>query len=304
MPPRISHNSEAFYRRRLYTDGAPALQEAALGEQALPEELCDRIFCADARSMDQIPDRSIHLIVTSPPYNVGKAYDADLSLQEYLDLLEQVMREGYRVLTPGGRVCVNIANVGRKPYVPLASYVTLRMLELGFVMRGEIIWDKGASAGVSMAWGSFASAANPVLRDVHEYILVFSRPPMGRPGKGRRSTIRKEDFMAWTKSIWSFPAESARRVGHPAPFPIELPRRLIELYTFEGDVVLDPFIGSGTTAVAAVLTGRHFVGYDIVPEYVELARRRVEAVRQTMAEGGSDAHARSRPLSSHVGAVG
>lgn len=261
MPPRIGHDSRPFYRRRLY--GVKTSQELGLsgpaGEQSLPEDALDRVICADARSMHHLPDRSVHLMVTSPPYNVGKAYDADLSLEEYLSFLGQVMREVYRVLVPGGRACINVANLGRKPYVPLASFVTQGMLGIGFAMRGEIIWNKASSAGVSMAWGSFASASNPVLRDVHEYILVFSKPPFGRSGKGKRSTIERRDFMDWTKSVWTFPAESAKRVGHPAPFPVELPRRLIELYTFEGEVVLDPFLGSGTTAVAAVQTRRHLL---------------------------------------------
>lgn len=219
------------------------------------------------------------------------SYDQDLSLEEYLSFLDQVMREVYRVLVPGGRACINVANLGRKPYVPLASFVTQRMLGIGFAMRGEIIWNKASSAGVSMAWGSFASASNPVLRDVHEYIVVFSKPPFGRSGKGKRSTIKRRDFMDWTKSVWTFPAESAKRVGHPAPFPVELPRRLIELYTFEGEVVLDPFMGSGTTAVAAVQAHRRFVGYEIVPEYVELAHRRIQQARKEVNTGAQEEQA-------------
>jgi len=147
-------------------------------------------------------------------------------------------------------------------------------------MRGEIIWDKAASAGASTAWGSWMSASNPAMRDVHEYILVFSKGEMQRRGKGKRSTISREEFLKYTKSVWSFPTESATRVGHPAPFPVELPYRLIQLYTFEGDVVLDPFCGSGTTCVAALMTNRHYIGFDNNEEYVKLARERiVNAVR-------------------------
>jgi site-specific DNA-methyltransferase (adenine-specific) len=155
------------------------------------------------------------------------------------------------------------------------------MLEIGFLMRGEIIWDKAASAGSSTAWGSWKSATNPVMRDVHEYILVFSKGSMGRSGEGRTSTITRDEFLEYTKSIWGFPAESAKRVGHPAPFPEELPRRLIQLYTFEGDIVLDPFCGSGTTCVAALKSNRHYIGFDNSEEYVKLSRERIS---QTLGE--------------------
>jgi site-specific DNA-methyltransferase (adenine-specific) len=146
-------------------------------------------------------------------------------------------------------------------------------------MRGEVIWDKGSSASSSTAWGSWRSAANPVLRDVHEYLLVFSKESFSRPSEGRRSTISRDDFLEWTKSVWSFPAVSARKVGHPAPFPEELPRRLIELYTYREDVVLDPFCGSGTTCVAARDLGRHYVGYEVEPKYVRLAEARLAEPR-------------------------
>ena len=222
-----------------------------------------------------LPNESVHLMVTSPPYNVGKEYDEDLNLEEDLQLLRAVFDQVYKKLVDGGRACVNVANLGRRPYIPLHSYIIREMLEVGYLMRGEIIWNKAASAGVSTAWGSWMSAANPVLRDVHEYILVFSKGTMGRIAHGRGNTISREEFLEFTKSVWSFPAESAQRVGHPAPFPVELPYRLIQLYTFEGDVVLDPLCGSGTTCLAALKTNRHFVGFDVDPRYVELSRKRI-----------------------------
>ncbi|MGA9117309.1 MAG: site-specific DNA-methyltransferase [Bacteroidota bacterium] len=226
--------------------------------------------------MSHLPDNSVHLMVTSPPYNVSKEYDADLSLGEYRELLARVFGETHRVLVDGGRACVNVANVGRKPYIPLADHVSGLMREAGFLMRGEIIWNKGAGAGVSMAWGSWCSAANPVLRDTHEYILVFSKGSFARrkPGPGA-DTITRDQFMEWTRSVWSLNPESARKVGHPAPFPPELPSRLIQLYSFRNDVVLDPFMGSGTTALAALDAGRRYVGYEIKPEYVQRAEERI-----------------------------
>jgi site-specific DNA-methyltransferase (adenine-specific) len=171
-----------------------------------------------------------------------------------------------------------VANLGRKPYIPLHAYIIKDMKDLGFLMRGEIIWDKGASASTSTAWGSWKSPANPTLRDTHEYILVFSKGTFSRKKlPDRESTITKEEFLEYTKSVWTFPAESARRVGHPAPFPVELPYRLIQLYTFSGEVVLDPFMGSGSAALAALKAGRRYVGYEIDEDYVKLAEKRIRA---------------------------
>jgi len=207
---------------------------------------------------------------------VGKAYDEDLTLAEYLDFLKKVWGETLRVLVPGGRACINVANLGRKPYIPLHMYIVRAMLALGFQMRGEIIWDKGASAAASTAWGSWRSPANPTLRDVHEYILVFSKGDFRRKRpEGRESTITRDQFLEYTKSIWSFPAASARKVGHPAPFPVELPYRLIQLYTYTNEIILDPFMGSGSAALAARKLSRHFVGYEIDEDYIRLAETRL-----------------------------
>jgi len=230
--------------------------------------------------MKELPDNSVHLMVTSPPYNVGKDYDQDLTLEEYLTFLNRVWKETYRVLVPGGRACVNVANLGRKPYIPLNGLIAREMIEMGFLMRGEIIWDKAASASTSTAWGSWQSASNPTLRDTHEYILIFSKGMFKREKiEGRESTISKEEFLEFTKSVWDFASESARKVGHPAPFPVELPYRLIQLYTYSNEVVLDPFMGSGQTALAALKTGRRFVGYELNEDYLELAKSRIAQAR-------------------------
>ncbi|GBC84816.1 DNA adenine methyltransferase YhdJ [bacterium HR11] len=274
-PGRVSHDASPFYGRRLY-EGLPKEIRVPYVEAPLPPPCVDRIFCKSAEQMDELPDASVHLMVTSPPYNVGKTYDADLTLDEYRAFLRRVMTEVYRVLVPGGRACLNLANFGRRPYLPLHAFIIQDMLELGFLMRGEIIWDKAASASPSTAWGSWCSPRNPTLRDTHEYILVFCKQTFRRPNPyGRRATICRDEFLEFTKSVWRFPAERASRVSHPAPFPVELPYRLIQLYTFEGEVILDPFMGSGTTAVAARRAGRRFVGYEIDPAYVELARQRL-----------------------------
>ena len=268
---RESHDSQGFYSRKMVEPIHEKRGNAPVN--IVPVELLDSINCVDSRSMP-LPDACIQLMVTSPPYNVGKDYDDDLNLQEYRSLLGDVLAETYRVLVDGGRACVNIANVGRRPYIPLHAIVIEEMQDLGFLMRGEIIWQKAAGAGASTAWGSWMSASNPTLRDVHEYIMVFSKGRMGR-SKGK-SSISRDEFLEYTKSVWSFQPESAKKVGHPAPFPLELPYRLIQLYSYRGDVVLDPFCGSGTTCLAARQTGRHYVGFDNNEDYVELAQGRLK----------------------------
>lgn len=237
------------------------------------------MILGDARDVLRgLPDNCVHLMVTSPPYNVGKEYDADLTLGEYLDFIEDVMREVYRVLVWGGRACFNVANLGRRPYIPLHAYLIERFERIGFLLRGEIIWDKGeAVSNSSTAWGTWMSAANPILRDQHEYIIVLSKGSFRREkSKGREDTITRDEFLEYTRSVWRFPPESARRAGHPAPFPEELPYRCIQLYTFRGDVVLDPFAGSGTTCATAAKTGRHFICVDVKEEYVKMAERRIK----------------------------
>lgn len=272
---RINHDSSKFYNSKLYK-GIEKNKVVYQEDNEFPIELVNKFILGSAENMSELPDNSVHLMITSPPYNVSKEYDEDLSLEEYLQLLANAFRETYRVLVNGGRACINVANLGRKPYIPLSDYISKIMIDIGFNMRGEIIWDKAASASPSTAWGSWQSAANPILRDIHEYILIFSKGDYKRQKGNKENTITKNQFIEWTKSIWTMNAESAKRIGHPAPFPEELPYRLIQLYSFKGDVILDPFMGSGTTAVAAVKSDRKFVGYDISKEYIELAQKRLQ----------------------------
>ena len=277
-PGRISHDSSKFYGARLY-EGLNSEGKVNYVENEISSEYLNKIFCKSSEAMSELPDNSVHLMITSPPYNVSKEYDEDLSLDEYLALLNTVWRETWRVLVPGGRACVNVANLGRKPYIPLHSYIIEGMQDIGFLMRGEILWNKGSSASPSTAWGSWQSAANPVLRDVHEYILVFSKDSFSRKREDKENTIKREEFLEWTKSVWDFPAVSAKKIGHPAPFPEELPHRLIRLYSFKDDVILDPFAGSGTVCLTALKDNRKFVAYDINPDYIELAENRIAAHR-------------------------
>jgi site-specific DNA-methyltransferase (adenine-specific) len=285
-PGRISHDSGRFYASRLY-EGVTGDQDMEQVENPIPARNLDRLYCKSSETMEELPDSSMHLMITSPPYNASKDYAQDLNLSEYLSILGQVWQETYRVLVPGGRACINVANLGRKPYIPLHMYIIDIMMEIGFLMRGEIIWNKASSASQSTAWGSWQSASNPVLRDIHEYILIFSKSNFKRDRSSKENTIGKDEFLDWTKSVWTFPAVSAKKIGHPAPFPEELPHRLIQLYSFKGDVILDPFVGSGTTCLAAMRDARHYIGYDTNEEYIKLARDRIEAFKNNN-QGDSD----------------
>ena len=275
-PGRAGHDSSAFYAGKLYDDQLKG-KEADYLENPIPAESLDRIIQHSAESMHELPDCSVHLMVTSPPYNVGKEYDEDLSMEDYLAFLQRVWKETWRVLVPGGRMCINVANLGRKPYIPLHAFISEQAIQLGFLMRGEIIWNKAASASPSTAWGSWKSASNPILRDVHEYILVFCKQTFKRQNPAKRpSTITRDEFLEYNTSVWDMQAESARKIGHPAPFPVELPRRLIQLYTFENEIVLDSFMGSGQTAIAAQKCHRHYVGYEVDESYIALANQRIQ----------------------------
>lgn len=283
---RVAHDSSKFYNSKLYKEIKNNNSDIIVNE--FPNELLNTIIASSCENMKDIPNNSLHLMITSPPYNVSKEYDNDLSLNEYLSLLKNCFTETYRVLVDGGRACINIANIGRKPYIPLSDYVSKIMIEIGFNMRGEIIWNKSAGAGISTAWGSFQSASNPILRDVHEYILIFSKGNYKRERDKeekelRKDNITKEEFIEWTKSVWTMNTESAKRIGHPAPFPEELPNRLIKLFSFTNDIVIDPFMGSGTTAIAAIKNNRNFVGYEINKEYINLANNRILNLKEKIS---------------------
>ena len=198
---RESHSSKKFYSSKLFEEFRIP-KNIEYRQVEIPKDNLNKLYCKSSENMDEIPDDSIHLMVTSPPYNVGKEYDNDLTLDEYLELLTAVFAQTYKKLVTGGRACINIANIGRKPYIPLHAMVIEIMLDLGFLMRGEIIWDKSASAGGSCAWGSWMSASNPVLRDYHEYILVFSKESYSKnKSQERKDTIERDEFIQWTKHL-------------------------------------------------------------------------------------------------------
>ncbi len=306
---REGHDSSSFYAR--FSPPILSADETVNRPNDLIEELGEaRIFLGDGAKMDELPDNSVALVITSPPYFVGKDYElavadgSDDSIPatyvEFLDKLRDVFAECARVLEPGGRIAVNVANLGRKPYRSLsADVISILQDDLGLLLRGEVIWEKATNSSGSCAWGSFARASNPVLRDLTERVIIASKGRFSRAvtatnrkkqGLPHRSTITNDEFVDVTRDVWRIDPESATKVGHPAPFPIDLPRRLIDLYTYEGDIVLDPFVGSGTAVVAALRTGRIGVGYDNEPEYVELSEQRIasEIKRMQRLESASD----------------
>ena len=289
---RESHDASDFYAR--FTP--PVLSpDSALGDTAAVPTGCR---LGDARDMAALGDATVALVVTSPPYFAGKAYEEALgeggvpgNYLEFLSMLRDVFAECVRVLEPGGRIAVNVANLGRKPYRSLAAdVVAILQDDLGLLLRGEVVWAKAEGASGSCAWGSFKSPANPVLRDLTERVIIASK---GRFDRARTAAQRRKDglpsvatatndeFLDATLDVWRFAPESAKRVSHPAPFPIELPERLIHLFTYEGDVVLDPFCGSGTTLVAAARTGRRGVGFDTDPTYVAISNERATGEEAT-----------------------
>lgn len=293
---RESHDASAFYSR--FTP--PTISE---DETVNRYEDADRVIVGDARDMSMVPDNCVALVVTSPPYFAGKEYEEEMGRGHvpenyiaFLEMLRDVLAECVRVLEPGGRVAVNVANLGRRPYRSLASDVsTILQQDLKLLLRGEVVWVKGKGATGSTAWGSFKSASNPVMRDLSERVVIASkgrfdraigRPKRARLGLPHENTISKEEFMASTLDVWNLQPASAKRVGHPAPFPVDLPARFIRLYAYVDDLVLDPFMGSGTTAVAAVENGRRFLGFETDPAYAALAEERIGAARDAVHRDG------------------
>jgi len=239
----------------------------------------DQVILGDVLDvLAKIPRESVHLIITSPPYNLEKGYeehDDDLDYAAYLDWMRSVWAAALDVLVPGGRLCVNIGENKRQNITyPTYSAFIEQLVDLGMLYRGTIIWNKH-SAAKHCAWGSWKSPSNPHVVPRHEYIIAFSKGQWKLEGEPDGVDISDVEFMECTRSVWVFGTESRTRIGHPAPFPEELPNRLIKFYTFRGQTVLDFFAGSGTVGLVAARLGRHFILADNSPQYCELARKRI-----------------------------
>lgn len=240
----------------------------------------NKIICADALEiLKKLPPNSIHLAITSPPYNLDMPYKNhkdSMPYEEYLTWLGEVWKETMRVLVKGGRLCINIGENKRQNITyPTYSAFIEQMIDLGMLYRGTVVWNKN-SAAKHCAWGSWKSASNPHIVPRHEYIIIFSKDNFKLNDGGEKSDITDKEFMEYTRSIWVFTPESRKGINHPAPFPEELPYRLIKFYSFPGQIVLDMFAGSGTVGVVAKNTGRKYILIDNSKDYCKLAGKRIK----------------------------
>ena len=312
---REGHDASAFYERF----AAPEISDDET-INTNPDVVETTCFAGSSVDMHHLADNSVALVVTSPPYFVGKEYELAVAASagdddatvpgdyvEFLTLLRDVFAECARVLEPGGRIAVNVANLGRKPYRSLsADVIGILQDDLGLLLRGEVIWSKSKASSGSCAWGSFAKASNPVIRDNTERVIIASKGRFSRALSTKQriaadlpsqSTLSNDEFLDVTKDVWELEPAAAKRVGHPAPFPIDLPRRLVELYTYVGDTVVDPFCGAGSTLIAAERTGRIGVGYDTDESYVKLA---LDRLANDEPPERDDAHAAAVELSRKI----
>jgi site-specific DNA-methyltransferase (adenine-specific) len=248
------------------------------------------LYNADCADLTFLAPDSVHLIVTSPPYNLGKDYGTardDVTYHQYLEWVATWCRQLWRVLAPGGRLCLNIPldinlsfDAGGKRVTqkrPVLADFTHRLVnEDGWLYNTTILWLEG-NISRRTAWGSWMKASDPWVNTAAEAVLVLSKQRRKRDGRGKQTIISREEFMDWTLGLWQFRGENSKRWGHPAPFPEELPRRLIRMFSFTDDVILDPFLGSGTTCRAAKDLGRRSIGVEIDPRYCRVAAERCQA---------------------------
>ena len=236
----------------------------------------NKIFCGDAEQVmkENIKDESVHLIITSPPYNLGIEYDNhddNRDYQSYLDDLFRVWQECYRVIVNGGRCCINVPNITiNKKYYSLSSDIVKQMEKIGFIMRGDILWYKQVCSSRT-AWGSWKSPSNPNIIQPYEFVLVFCKGTKKLEGNKDDIDITREEFIEYSNGFWHITPETRKDIKHPCPFPENLVYRLIKFYSYKGNVVLDPFSGSGTTALVAKKTGRQYVAIDKSEEYTQIA---------------------------------
>jgi DNA modification methylase len=241
----------------------------------------NRIICGNAlKALHSMPDRSIDIVITSPPYNFGHAYAQDerndtREWNEYFKTLYEIWTECYRLLKPGGRIAVNVQPLF-SDYVPTHHVISNQLLTLGFLWKAEILWEKNNYNAKYTAWGSWKSPSMPYLKYTWEFIEIFDKETHKKAGSRERIDISDTEFKEWVIGKWSFPPETRMKdYGHPAMFPEELPKRLMKLFSYQGDIVLDPFNGAGTTSLVAWKLGRRFIGIDISEDYCNCALSRI-----------------------------
>lgn len=239
----------------------------------------DRIIPGDAEDiLKQIPAESVDIVVTSPPYQFGLEYAGDEDTrrwEDYFAKLGRIWAECERVLIPGGRIAVNVQPLF-SDYVPTHHIVSMQLMNLGLLWKAEILWEKHNYNAKYTAWGSWCSPSMPYLKYTWEFVEVFAKASHKKEGRKEDIDITPDEFKKWVYGKWEItPETKMAKLGHPAVFPEELVRRLLLLFSYRGDVVLDPFVGTGTTALVAAKTGRHYIGIDIAEEYCRIAEERL-----------------------------
>lgn len=244
------------------------------------------IYNTDIVKTNLIDDRSIDLIVTSPPYNLDINYgihNDTMSYGDYLSFTREWLSKCYKLLKDDGRFCLNIPlDKNKNGQQSVCADITTIAKQVGFKYHSTIIWNE-QNISRRTAWGSWLSAAAPYVIAPVEVIVVLYKSSWKKTSGSKKSDITKKEFMDWTNGVWTFMGESKKRIGHPAPFPVELPRRCIKLFSFVGDTVLDPFLGSGSTLLACLKNGRKGIGVEIDKNYCELAKKRLLSNKITQA---------------------
>ena len=275
MRPEKVQNKEEKARIRKGTRDAN--NSHAVMESSDLKPFVNRIICGDSRQvLSHIPDQSIDFVITSPPYNFGHSYAQDPhddthEWNEYFATLLTVWKECERVLKPGGRIAVNVQPLF-SDYVPTHHIISRQLASLGLLWKAEFLWEKNNYNAKFTAWGSWKSPSMPYIKYTWEFIEVFDKITHKKAGDRENIDITAEEFKEWVMGKWSFPPETRMKDhDHPAMFPEELPRRLMKLFSYKGDIVLDPFNGAGTTSFVAYKNGRRFIGIDNSSQYSQTA---------------------------------
>ncbi|NLV26711.1 MAG: site-specific DNA-methyltransferase [Methanomicrobiales archaeon] len=250
-------------------------------ENSVPSECINQILCGDSEKiLSELPDNCVDLIITSPPYNFGLEYSSSgdsAGWEAYLEKLYRVFSEGIRILKFGGRFIVNVQPLF-SDYVPLHHIISNFFMSKKMIWKGEILWEKNNYNCKYTSWGSWKSPSSPYLKYTWEFIEIFCKGTLKKPGDSENADINDEEFKSWVVAKWSIgPERKMKQYNHPAMFPEELVERCLKLFSFKGDLILDPFNGAGTTSVVALRTGRQYIGIDISPEYCAAAKDRLSS---------------------------
>ncbi len=249
---------------------------------AVPDKYLNRIICGDSETiLKELPKNSVDLIFTSPPYNFGLDYEKnadDHFWEDYFEKLFKVFDECIRILKFGGRIIVNIQPLF-SDYIPSHHIISNFFINRKLIWKGEILWEKNNYNCKYTAWGSWKSPSNPYLKYTWEFLEIFCKGTLKKEGRAEDVDIVADEFKKWVVGKWSIaPERNMKDYKHPAMFPEELATRVLKLFSFQKDVVLDPFNGVGTTTFVAKMTGRKYIGIDISKKYCEKAETRLSSI--------------------------